>query len=57
MGLHHRPHAARFFELTNQPVSIVVAMTSEECERSFTRLRSERMELFYGKAAIEFDTV
>ena len=32
-------------------------MTGEECERLFARLRSERVELFYVKAAIEFGTL
>jgi PII-like signaling protein len=57
LGQHHRIHAAHFFELTDQPVSIVMAMTGEECDRLFARLRNERVELFYVKAAIEFGTI
>jgi len=54
LGHHHRIHAAHFFDITDQPMSVVMALTGEECERLFARLRNEDVELFYVKAAIEF---
>lgn len=54
VGQHHRIHAAHFFELTDQPVSVVMALTGDECERLFARLNAEDIEIFYVKAAIEF---
>ncbi|HLQ13813.1 MAG TPA: hypothetical protein VK130_11305 [Steroidobacteraceae bacterium] len=57
MGQHHHIHAAHCFELNDQPVSIVMAMTGKVCERLFARLRAKRVELFCVKAAIEFGTV
>jgi PII-like signaling protein len=57
LGQHHRIHAAHFFELTDQPVSVVMAMTGEECERLFARLRDEGVALFYVKTAVEFGTL
>ncbi len=54
MGHHHRIHSARFFELADQPVSVVMIVSAEEAERLFDRLRNEKVRLFYAKTAIEF---
>jgi uncharacterized protein len=50
----HRLHAARFFELTDQPLSVVMVVDEPECERLFERLRAERVDLFYVKSPVEF---
>ena len=39
MGHHHRIHSARFFELADQPVSVVMIVSAEEAERLFERLQ------------------
>jgi len=57
LGQHHRIHAAHFFELSDQPVSVVMALTGEECERLFAFLRAEDARVFYVKAPIEFGVV
>jgi PII-like signaling protein len=54
MGHHHRLHSARFFELADQPVSIVMIVTGDEADRLFDRLRQEKVRLFFTKVAIEF---
>ena len=53
-GHHGKIHAARFFELADQPVEVLVAVTEEEAERLFARLRSEGVSLFYVKTPVEF---
>jgi len=54
IGHHHRIHSAHFFELADQPLSVVMALTGDETERLFERLRAEKVHLFYVKAPIEF---
>ena len=54
IGHHHRFHSAHFFELADQPLSVVMAVTAEECDRLFDRLKSEDVRIFYIKTAIEF---
>jgi PII-like signaling protein len=54
MGHDHRLHSAHFFELTDQPVSVQMAVTAEECDRLFARLETERVRLFYVKTPVEF---
>jgi uncharacterized protein len=47
-------HSAHFFELTDQPVEVLVAVTTEEATRLFDRLKAEQVHLFYVKTAVEF---
>ncbi|OWW21228.1 DUF190 domain-containing protein [Noviherbaspirillum denitrificans] len=54
MGHRHRVHSARFLELADQPVCIVMIVSAEEADRLFERLRRENVRLFYTKAPIEF---
>jgi len=49
-----RMHSAYFFELSDQPVEVLVAVTSEESVRLFERLRAENVHLFYVKTQVEF---
>jgi PII-like signaling protein len=57
LGHDHRVHSARFFELADQPVSVVMAVNAEECDRLFARLQAEGVRLFYVKSAVEFGTL
>ena len=56
-GRHGRIHSAHFFELVDQPVEIVMAVTPDECDRLFARLQAERVQLFYVKSEVEFGMV
>jgi uncharacterized protein len=49
-----RMHSAHFFELTDQPVEVLVAVTTEQCATLFERLKHENVHLFYVKTAVEF---
>lgn len=54
IGRHHRIHSARFFELADQPVEVVMVVTAEESDRLFERLVAEGVQLFYVKMPVEF---
>ena len=53
-GHHGRLHSAHFFELADQPLEVLVAVTEDEAARLFARLRDEKLEIFYVKTAVEF---
>ena len=53
-GQHGRVHSARFFELADQPQEVLMAVTAEQAERLFERLKSEGVHLFYVKTPVEF---
>ncbi len=56
-GHRGRLHSAHFFELSDQPVEVVMAVTAEEAKRLFARLEDEGVHLFYVKTAVEFGTI
>ena len=56
-GHRGRIHSAHFFELADQPIEVVMALTEEETGRLFARLTAEGVHLFYVKAAVEFGTL
>jgi hypothetical protein len=47
-------HSAHFFELADQPVEVLIAVTTEEATRLFDRLKAEGVHLFYFKTPVEF---
>lgn len=53
-GQHRRLHSVHFFELAEQPLEVMLAVTEEEAERLFQRLRAEGVHLFYVKTPVEF---
>lgn len=53
-GQHRRMHSAHFFELGDQPVEIILAVTAEEADRLFDRLKAENVHFFYIKTPVEF---
>lgn len=55
-GHHRRIHSARFIELADQPVEVVMAVTTEEADRLFAGLKAEKIKLFYTKTPVEFGT-
>lgn len=56
-GRSGRVHSVHFFELADQPIEVITIVTSEEAERLFARLRSEKVHLFFVKVAVEFGTI
>lgn len=55
-GHHGRIHSAHFFELADQPVEVTMAVSTDEAERLFERLRQERIQVFFVKTPIEYGT-
>jgi PII-like signaling protein len=53
-GHHRRIHSAHFFEMADQPLEVLVAVSAEESERLFERLKAEGVHLFYVKTPVEF---
>lgn len=53
-GHHGRIHSAHFFELADQPLEVLMAVTEDESQRLFESLRSEGVQLFYVKTPVEF---
>jgi PII-like signaling protein len=55
-GHHRRIHSVHFIELSDQPLEVVMAVTAEEADRLFARLKSEKIRIFYSKTPVEFGT-
>lgn len=55
-GHHRRLHAAHLMRLAEQPQEVVMAVTEEEANRIFARLKAEDIKIFYSKTPIEFGT-
>ena len=53
-GHHHKIHAARFFELVDQPIEVKMALSEADVERLFRRFREEKINVFYVKTPIEY---
>jgi PII-like signaling protein len=50
-GVHH---AARFFELTDQPLQVIFAVTEIEAQLMFDAIQRENVHVFYTRCPIEF---
>ncbi|CAM5790651.1 hypothetical protein CCAE64S_02630 [Castellaniella caeni] len=58
IGVHHRLHSARFFELAEQPVEITMVVSEQECDAILQRVRAESgLRIFYSRAPIDFGTI
>jgi len=53
-GRDGKYHSARFFELSEQPMEVQMAVTTEECERLFAKIEKDTLEIFFMKIPIEF---
>ncbi|MGH8782320.1 DUF190 domain-containing protein [Paraburkholderia sp.] len=50
-------HAARFFDLADQPVQVIFAVTEAESERLFDAIQRAGIRLFYTRCPVEFGTL
>lgn len=57
MGHDRRFHSARFFDLADQPLTVLMVLTTEEADRVFQLLRAEGVHLFYVKTPVEFGSI
>ncbi len=46
-GANHRLHAAHFFELADQPMAVVMALSAEEKEMILQKIQQESLHIFY----------
>jgi uncharacterized protein len=56
-GHRGRMHSAHFFELADQPQEVVMALSADETDQLFERLKREGVHLFYVKTPVEFGTL
>ncbi|HWK55142.1 MAG TPA: DUF190 domain-containing protein [Hyphomicrobiales bacterium] len=54
VGHDRRFHSAHFLELADQPLQVVMIVSTEEADRLFARLRTEGVRLFYVKVPAQF---
>lgn len=57
LGHDQKIHSARFFELADQPLAVLMVLSDEESDRLFQRLQAEKIRLFYVKSPAEFGFV
>lgn len=53
-GRDRKLHSAHFFELADQPIEVIMALSEDDVERIFERLSEEKINIFYVKEPIEF---
>jgi PII-like signaling protein len=53
-GHDRKLRSAHFFELTDQPLEVTMAVSEADAERLFARLKEEGVNIFYVKTPIEF---
>jgi uncharacterized protein len=53
-GSHGRRHSARFFELADQPIEIMMAVSQDQAASLFNKINATETRLFYIKMPIEY---
>ena len=53
-GHDRKLRSVNFFELTDQPLEVTMAVSETDAERLFARLKEEGVNIFYVKTPIEF---
>lgn len=53
-GHGHKLHSAHFFELADQPIEVMMALSATDAEKFFQRLHEEKINVFHVKLPIEF---
>jgi PII-like signaling protein len=57
IGNHGRYHAARFFELVDQPVVVTVIAEDNRIDALLDSLRNAGLRLFYTRCPIEYEVL
>ena len=52
-GRSGKVHSAHFFDFTDQPIEVIMAMTEEQAETLLARLDEEHANVFYVKTPVE----
>ena len=53
-GHDGRFHSGGYFDLEDQPLQVVLALTSHECDQLFARIRENNLRIFHTKCRAEF---
>lgn len=53
-GHDRKLRSVHFFELTDQPLEVTMAVSETDAERLFARLQEEQINIFFVKTPIEF---
>jgi len=53
-GHDRKLRSVHFFELTDQPLQVTMAVNEADAERLFARIKEEAMNIFFVKTPIEF---
>lgn len=56
-GHDGRLHSGHFFDLSDQPVEVTMALSDEETTQLFAVLTDAKVQVFYVKSRIEFGTL
>ena len=56
-GHDRKMRSVHFFELTEQPVQVILAVTEAECQRLLARIKEEGINIFVIKTPIEFGMI
>ncbi len=57
IDMHGKYHAARFFELADQPVAVTVVAEDVRIDALLDRLRQGGASLFYTRGLIEYEVL
>lgn len=57
IDIHGKYHAARFFELVDQPVVVTVASEDKRIDVLLDALRQAGVRLFYTRTPVEYDVL
>ena len=55
-GHHRHLHHVHLIHFPDQPLEVVMAVTAEEADRFFAKLKAERIKVFYSRIPVEFGT-
>jgi PII-like signaling protein len=53
-GRDKKVRSAAFFELSNQPLQVTMAVSESDAERIFDKLKEEEIDVFYVKIPVEY---
>ncbi|MCB2191930.1 MAG: DUF190 domain-containing protein [Deltaproteobacteria bacterium] len=53
-GHDGRFHSDNYFDLQDTPLQVMLALTFDECDRLFARIKQNGLRIFYTKAPVEF---
>ena len=57
IGRGGKVHSAHFFELADQPLTVLMAVSPDQCTALLALLEREKANLFYVKTPVEFGIV